>query len=220
MSQQNENLRVILDVGIVPVVRATSSAEATRIAEAVRNGGIKVIEITMTVPGALEVIEEVSGRFGKEVLIGAGTVLDAETARLAILAGAEFIVSPCLGEELIRMGKRYGKVVIPGAMTPTEILEAWELGADIVKVFPVDQLGGPAYVKAIKAPLPQIPLLPTGGVNIKNIAEYIKAGASAVAVGGELIDKKAVAEGKFEIVTEKAKEFVKVVSQAKVAGRN
>ena len=201
----------------MPVVRASSSDDAMKIIEAIKEGGTNTIEITMTVPNAIGVMEAVAKKFKGDVLLGAGTVLDAETARASILAGAEFVVSPCLNEDLIRICKRYAKIVIPGAMTPTEILKAWEMGADIVKVFPAGNLGGPEYIRAIKAPLPQILLNPTGGVNLENAGDFIKAGASVISVGSALVDKKAVSEGRFEVLTEKARQFLEEVKKARVS---
>lgn len=215
MQDKASNLKVLLGQGVIPVVRATSAEDAMRIVDAIKEGGINTIEITMTVPDAISVMETVAKKFGDDVLLGAGTVLDAETARVSILAGARFVVSPCLNEDLIKICKRYSKIVIPGAMTPTEILKAWEMGADIVKVFPAGNLGGPSYIKAIKAPLPQILLNPTGGVNLENAGEFIRAGASIISVGAALVDKKAVAEGKFEVLTRKAKEFLEEVRKAR-----
>lgn len=216
MGDKSFNLKMLIEGGVVPVVRAYSSDDAMKIVEAIKEGGINTIEITMTVPNALGVMEAVAKKFKGDVLLGAGTVLDAETARASILAGAEFVVSPCLNEDLIRICKRYAKIVIPGAMTPTEILRAWEMGADIVKVFPAGNLGGPEYIKAIKAPLPQILLNPTGGVNLENAGDFIKAGASVISVGSSLVDKKAVSEGRFEVLTEKAKQFLEEVKRARV----
>lgn len=215
MKDKVSNLKTLLDGGIIPVVRAKSTDDALRIADFIREGGINTIEITMTVPGAINVMQRLTEESGDEVLLGAGTVLDAETARCSILAGAEYIVSPCLNKDLIKMCKRYSKIAIPGAMTPTEILNAWEMGADIVKVFPAAQLGGPAYIKALKAPLPQILLDPTGGVSLDNVAEFMKAGAACVSVGSSLVDKRAVAEGKFEIITQRAKQFVRRIQEAR-----
>lgn len=215
MGSKDKNLEHLVACGVIPVVRAKSSEEALRIVEAVREGGIDIIEITMTVPNAIGVIQTIAKESGQEVLLGAGTVLDAETARACILAGAEFIVGPCFDEQLIKVCKRYSKMVIPGAVTPTEIVRAWEEGADLVKIFPAQQLGGPDYIKAIKAPLPQILFNPTGGIDITNAADYIRAGASVVSVGSALIDKQALAEGKFEILTQKAKEFLKKVQEAR-----
>ncbi len=214
MSDKASSLKLLLDERIIPVVRAESAQEAMRIVEAVKEGGINTMEITMTVPGAIGVMEEVAKKFGSDILLGAGTVLDAETARLSILAGAKFIVGPCLTIELIKICRRYSKVVIPGAMTPTEILKAWEMGADIVKVFPAGNLGGPSYIKAIKAPLPHVLLNPTGGITLANAADFIKSGASVISVGSALIDKKAIKEKKFEVITEKARKFLEEIKNA------
>ncbi len=215
MQDKSFSLKKILNDGIIPVVRASSAEDALRIVDAIKEGGIDTIEITMTIPDAIQVMETIAKKFENDVLLGAGTVLDAETARVSILAGAEYIVSPCFNEDLIKMCKRYSKIAIPGAMTPTEILNAWEKGADIVKVFPVDQLGGPAYIRALKAPLPHILLDPTGGVNLENVTDYIKAGAACVSVGSSLVDKKAIAEGKFEIITKRAREFMRRIKEAR-----
>lgn len=215
MDRKTQVFDRMLAGGIVPVVRASSSDDALKIVDAIREGGIETIEITMTVPDAIKVMEVVAKKLGNEVLLGAGTVLDAETARMSILAGAEFVVGPCLNQGLVRICKRYAKIVIPGAMTPTEILQAWEMGADIVKVFPAGALGGPKYIKAIKAPLPQVLLNPTGGVNLENAGEFIKAGASIISVGTALVDKKAVSEGKFGILTRKARQFLQEVERAR-----
>lgn len=203
-------LKDIIDCGVVAVVRAESSDDAINIAQALSKGGIKPIEITMTVPNALDALKELSIKLKDKVIIGAGTVLDSETARLAILSGAEFIVSPVLNPEIIKLCRRYSKIVVSGAYTPTEILSAWECGADIVKVFPAT-VGGPGYFKDIRGPLPQVKLMPTGGVNLDSAGDFIKAGAVAVAAGGSLIDKKAVKEGRFEVLTETAKKFRKAV---------
>jgi 2-dehydro-3-deoxyphosphogluconate aldolase/(4S)-4-hydroxy-2-oxoglutarate aldolase len=210
-----EVLAKILDEGIVPVIRVASAQEAFEVSRAIKEGGISVIEVAMTTPGAMDAIKEASQKFGKEVLLGAGTVLDPETARAALLNGAKFLVSPSLNLEVIKMSNRYGAVVIPGALTPTEILTAWEAGADLVKVFPIAQVGGPAYLKAIQAPLPHIPLVPTGGVNLQNAGEFIKAGAAAIAVGGELVDKKAAAEKRYSVISENAQKFLAEVKKAR-----
>lgn len=211
----NETLAKILEEGVVPVVRVSSAAEAFEVAKAIREGGISVLEVTMSVPGALDVMKEVTQRSGREVLLGAGTILDPETARAALLSGAKFVVTPTLNLEVIRMCKRYGAVIIPGALTPTEILTAWEAGADLVKVFPIAQVGGPAYIRAVRAPLPQIPLVPTGGVNVENAGEFIRAGSAAIAAGGELVDKKAVAEKKYSVIVENARRFLAEVKKAR-----
>jgi 2-dehydro-3-deoxyphosphogluconate aldolase / (4S)-4-hydroxy-2-oxoglutarate aldolase len=210
-----EALAMILEEGVVPVIRVASAEEALEVAKALKEGGISVIEVTMTVPGAMDVIKEVNQKFKGKVLLGAGTILDAETARLALINGAQFLVTPTLNVEVIKMSNRYSAVVIPGALTPTEILTAWEAGADLVKVFPIGQVGGPAYIRAIKAPLPHILLVPTGGVNLQNAGEFIKAGAAAIAAGGELVDKQAVAEKKYSVVIENARKFLAEVKKAR-----
>jgi len=216
MRDKTFNFKMLIEGGVVPVIRASSADDAMKIVYAIKEGGINTIEITMTVPNAIGVIEAVAKKFDGDVLLGAGTVLDAETARISILAGAEFVVSPCLNEDLIKICRRYAKIAIPGAMTSTEILKAWEIGADIVKVFPVGNLGGPGYIKAIKVPLHQILLNATGGVNLENAGEFIKAGASIISVGSALVDKKAVSEGRFEVLTEKARQFIEEVKKARV----
>jgi 2-dehydro-3-deoxyphosphogluconate aldolase/(4S)-4-hydroxy-2-oxoglutarate aldolase len=208
-------LSSIIDIGIVPVVRVTSPEGAIKAIEAIYRGGIRAAEITMTVPGALKALERVADQFGDKIVLGAGTVLDAETARMAMLAGAEFFVSPNLRIATIEMAQRYSKVVMPGALTPTEVLTAWEAGADIVKVFPCGNVGGPKYIKALKAPCPHIEMIPTGGVNLETAGEFLKAGACAVAVGAEMVDAKAVKEGRFEVIEEKAKQYLAVVAKAR-----
>ena len=212
---KRETLQTLLEGGIIPVIRAKSSDEALKIVDAIREGGIKTIEVTMTVPGAIGVMEKVNAKLGEDVLLGAGTVLDAETARACILAGAKFVVGPCFNPEMVKMCRRYSIVAIPGAMTPTEILRAWENGADIVKVFPIANLGGPSYIKAVKAPLPQIPLNPTGGIDLSNAGDFIRAGADVISVGSSLVDKKAVAEEKYEVITENARKFLDEVKKAR-----
>jgi 2-dehydro-3-deoxyphosphogluconate aldolase/(4S)-4-hydroxy-2-oxoglutarate aldolase len=203
--------------GLIPVIRASSAAGALKVAQAIQQGGAGFLEITMTVPGGMEVIKELKGQFKDTVIIGAGTVLDPETGRTALLAGAQFLVSPTFNLEVIRMAHRYSAVVIPGALTPTEILAAWEAGADLVKVFPAGPLGGPRYVKALKGPLPQILLLPTGGVDLKNVGDFIRAGASVVAVGGELVDERAVKEENFGVLTRNTRAFLKAIREARGA---
>lgn len=215
MDEKSKNLQALLEMGIIPVVRAKSSDEALRVVDAVREGGISTIEITMTVPGAIEVMERVSSKMGKDALLGAGTVLDAETARSCILAGAKFVVGPCLNLEMLKLCRRYSIIAIPGAMTPTEILQAWDAGADVVQVFPVDNLGGPSYIKAIKAPLPQILLNPTGGIDLANARDFIKAGSAAISVGSSLVDKKAIEEKKYLIITGNAKRFIEEIKKGR-----
>ena len=201
--------------GLIPVIRVTSANEAIDVADAIKEGGVSLIEITMSVQGAIDVIKELTQKYKDEIIMGAGTVLDPETGRAALLAGAQFIVSPTLNLDLIQLAHRYSAVVIPGAATPTEILTAWNAGADMVKVFPAAQLGGPEYLKALRGPLPQILLVPTGGVNLQNAGAFIKAGAIALGVGGELVDKKAVKEKKFHIITENSRAFLKAVREAR-----
>jgi 2-dehydro-3-deoxyphosphogluconate aldolase/(4S)-4-hydroxy-2-oxoglutarate aldolase len=201
--------------GLIPVVRVTSAKEAIDVADAIKEGGVSFIEITMSVQGAIDVIKELTQKYKDEIIMGAGTVLDTETGRAALLAGAQFIVSPTLNLDLIQLAHRYSAVVIPGAATPTEILTAWNAGADMVKVFPAGQLGGPEYLKALRGPLPQILLVPTGGVNLQNAGAFIKAGATALGVGGELVDKKAVKEKKFNVITENTRAFLKAIREAR-----
>ena len=208
-------LHSLLEIGIVPIVRADSAEKALRAAQAICRGGLRALEITMTVPKAIQVIEKVADEFGAEMLVGAGSVLDAETARACMLAGAEFFVTPSLNLKTIEICHRYGKVVMPGALTPTEVLTAWEAGADLVKIFPCGNVGGPKYIKALKAPLPQVPMVPTGGVSLENTAEFLKAGASAVAVGSELCDKQAMAAGRYEVIEQNARQFLEAVRQAR-----
>ena len=205
----------MMSEGLIPVIRVTSAQEATDVADAYKEGGGSLIEITMSVQGAIDVIKELSRKYGDEIIMGAGTVLDPETGRAALLAGAQFIVSPTLNLDLIHLAHRYSVMVIPGTMTPTEILTAWNAGADLVKVFPVAQLGGPEYIKALRGPLPQILYVPTGGVNLQNAGDFIKAGAAAIGVGGELIDKKAVKEKKFHIITENTRAFLRAIQEAR-----
>ena len=210
-------LTLIREVGLVPIVRVPTEEDAVRAAEAIAQGGIGIAEITMTVPGALRVMEGVAARYGDKVLLGAGTILDPETCRAALLAGAEFIVTPSLDVRVIEMARRYGKPVFPGSLTPTEVVTAWQAGADMVKIFPCGAVGGPKYIKALKGPLPQIEMVPTGGVNLENAAEYIKAGAAAIAVGGELVDLRALQEGRLDQIVETAKKFVQAVRAGRAA---
>jgi 2-dehydro-3-deoxyphosphogluconate aldolase/(4S)-4-hydroxy-2-oxoglutarate aldolase len=184
------------------------------VAEALLAGGVDVMEVTFTVPGAVKVLERVAEKLGQRVLLGAGTVLDPETCRVALLAGAEFIVSPATNLDVIRMCRRYDKLVMPGAFTPTEVIAAWEAGADIVKVFPSD-VAGPAYLKALKGPLPQVRLMPTGGVNLETAAEFLRAGACALGVGGSLVEPKAVEAGDIKRIEQLARQYMEIVKQSK-----
>lgn len=214
MDNKEKHLQDIVNCGVVAIIRVASAQEAVEVCGAIAKGGVKPIEITMTVPGAIDAIKELKNATEDKVLLGAGTVLDPETARAVILAGAEFVVCPTLNLEVIEICRRYSKIVIPGTFTPTEILTAWEAGADIVKVFPAT-VGGPGYLRDIQGPLPQIRLMPVGGVNVDNTPDFIRAGAVAVAVGTSLVDKKSVSEEKYDIITENAKRFVKAVKLAR-----
>jgi 2-dehydro-3-deoxyphosphogluconate aldolase/(4S)-4-hydroxy-2-oxoglutarate aldolase len=207
-----DNLSRILNRGLVAILRSSSSEQLARVARALFEGGIDVIEVTLTVPRALEIIAEVRRDLGADVLLGAGSVLDAETARAAMLAGAEFIVSPAVRHDVIRLCRRYGKIVMPGAFTPTETLSAWEAGADIVKIFPAD-VGGPAYLKALAAPLPQIRLMPTGGVNLETIDAFFRAGACAVGLGSALVDQQAIRTGDMQSIRDLAAKYVAAVAR-------
>ena len=202
---------------MIPVVRATTADEAMRAIDAIREGGISVLEITMTVPGAIKLIEEVTKRYGNDALVGAGTVLDSETASACISSGAQFIVSPALNLETIARCRELDVAVMPGALTPTEVVQAWNAGADFVKVFPAGAVGGPSYVKSLKAPLPQIELVPTGGVSLKTAADFIRAGAAALGVGADLVDIKAIREGQSALITERAKQFIQIVREARAS---
>lgn len=208
-------LRSILDIGVVPVVRTSSAESAVRAIEAVYRGGIRAAEITMTVPGAIKALEKLADAFGDKLVLGAGTVLDPETARICMLAGAEFFVTPALNLKTIEIAKRYSKIIMPGGLTPTEVVTAWEAGADFVKVFPCGAMGGPKYIKALKAPLPQIEMVPTGGVSLENTADFLRAGAAAVAVGAELIDAKTISEGRYEVFEDRARKFLAEVAKAR-----
>ena len=214
---KSKTLEKIREIGLVPVLRASKQDHAIAIAHAIEQGGVPILEVTMTVPGAVEVIRHLAGHFGERVLIGAGTVLDPETARLCILAGAEFIVSPSLKITTIEMCHRYGILIVPGALTPTEVVTAWEAGADAVKVFPCGAMGGASYIKSLKAPFPQIELIPTGGVSLLTAADFLKAGACALGVGADLIDPAAVASGNLHKITENAKKFLEIVKTARIA---
>jgi 2-dehydro-3-deoxyphosphogluconate aldolase / (4S)-4-hydroxy-2-oxoglutarate aldolase len=205
-------LQKIRQVGLVPVLRADSEEEALKIAYALEAGGVTILEVTMTVPGAIDAIRRLSQEAGDRILVGAGTVLDPETARACMLAGAEFIVSPALNVATIEICRRYDVAVFPGALTPTEVITAWQAGADAVKVFPCSAVGGAKYLKALKAPLPQVELIPTGGVSLSTAAEFLEAGAIALGVGGDLVDNKAIRAGKPEVITENARKYLEIVA--------
>jgi 2-dehydro-3-deoxyphosphogluconate aldolase/(4S)-4-hydroxy-2-oxoglutarate aldolase len=207
-------LRRVLDGGIVAVVRSPDSGRLVDVCRALADGGVTTVEITMSVPDALDVVRRVRAALGDQLLLGAGTILDAETARAALLAGAEYVVAPTLNLDVIRVCRRYDKLVMPGAFTPTEILAAWEAGADVVKVFPADVVG-PAFFKALRGPLPQIRLMPTGGVDLTTAAAFLKAGACCLGVGGQLVDPKAVAAGDFARIRDLAREYVAIVRETR-----
>ena len=209
-----ESVQLIRETGVIAIMRAKSSEQLLRAADAIRAGGVRVIEVTMTTPGALSVIEQAVSRYDQDVLFGAGTVLDAESARAAILAGAQFIVSPSFKAALVEICRRYSILAVPGAYTPTEILTAWECGAAMVKVFPAS-FGGPALIKALKAPLPQVELLPVGGVNLDTTADFIRAGAAAVGVGSALINQALLDANDFATLTERAHRFMEEVAKGR-----
>lgn len=205
----------IVEVGIVPVVRASSPEQAMQAAEAVSAGGIPIVEVTMTVPGAIEVIAQLARTIGSDVLIGAGTVLDVETAKGCIDAGAEFLVSPGFDPPTVALAKKMECLMMAGALTPTEVLGAWKAGSDFVKIFPCGSVGGAKYIKALKAPLPQIPMVPTGGINLTTAADFILAGAAALGIGGELVSRAALESGRVDEITQAARSYVQIVRDAR-----
>ena len=209
-----ENLQRIFNTGVVAVIRANSGEQLVPIAHALVEGGVDVLEVTYTVPNATEVIRQVNSALGNRALVGAGTVLDPQTAEEAIRAGARFIVSPCINRDVIRLCRRGNILVMPGAFTPTEVVSAWDAGADVVKVFPSD-VAGPKHLKALRAPLPHIPMMPTGGVDLENAADFIRAGACALGVGGSLVKKAAVEAGDTRTTTNLARQFVEAVRAAR-----
>ncbi len=210
----NTNLQRVLEGGIVAVIRADKGEALVEVAEALLDGGIDVMEVTFTVPGAVRVLERVADKIGDRILLGAGTVLDTETARIAMLAGAEFIVSPVTDLGVIEICRRYDKLVMPGALTPTEVVAAWQAGADIVKVFPSD-ITGPAHLKALRGPLPQVRLMPTGGVNLDTAADFLNAGACALGIGSSLVERETVANRDFERINSLARQYVKIVQETR-----
>jgi 2-dehydro-3-deoxyphosphogluconate aldolase/(4S)-4-hydroxy-2-oxoglutarate aldolase len=211
---RDSTLKRILDGGIVAVIRSDASEQLVKVVQALALGGVTAAEITFTVPDAVDVIRRVRSEVSDSVVLGAGTVLDGETARAAILAGAEYIVSPIVNLDVIRLCRRYDKVVMPGAFTPTEIVSAWEAGADVVKVFPAE-VGGPSFLRALRGPLPQIRLMPTGGVDLSTAESFIKAGACCLGVGTSLVEPSAVANGDFDRIREVAARFCEIVRKAR-----
>jgi 2-dehydro-3-deoxyphosphogluconate aldolase/(4S)-4-hydroxy-2-oxoglutarate aldolase len=204
----------ILDVGIIPVIRASSAREACFAVDAVAAGGIPIAELTMTVPGAIDVIADLSRKMGDDVVIGAGTVLDADTAQRCIDAGAQFIVSPGFDLETVQLARRLGTLVMAGALTPTEVITAWKAGSDFVKIFPCGNVGGAKYIRALKGPLPQVPMIPTGGVNLETAADFIRAGAAALGIGGELVSPAALKSGNNLEITRGARRYLAAVGEA------
>lgn len=213
---RTDSLRQILDAGVVAVVRSPRAEQLVEVARALSRGGVRAIEITMTVPNAIDVIRDVARAMRGEIVLGAGTILDPETAQAALRAGAEYVVAPTLNFDVIRLCHRYDKVVMPGAFTPTEILAAWEAGADVVKVFPAD-VSGPNYLKAVLAPLPQIRLMPTGGVDLSTAAAFLRAGACCLGVGSSLVDKDAIQRGDFDVIEKLAAQFAQIVHEYRAA---
>lgn len=210
--RKEEIVAKLREIGLVPVLRAESEEQALGIASAIADGGVTVLEITMTVPGAIRVMARLT-KERPDILIGAGTVLDAETARMCMLEGAQFVVSPALNLKTIEMCHRYSIPVLPGALTPTEVVTAWQAGADVIKVFPASALGGAKYLKSLKAPLPQVEMIPTGGVSLATAKEFLEAGSFALGVGADLVDTKAIAAGQPEKITESAKKYLQIVRE-------
>lgn len=207
---RGNDLQRVTDLGVVAILRSDRSEILIDVAEALLASGINVIEVTFTVPAAHQVIEKAAAKLGDRVLLGAGTVLDPETARIAILSGAQFIVAPNTNTAVIEMCRRYDKLAMPGALTPTEIVTAWQAGADVVKIFP-SEVTGPRYLKALKGPLPQVRMMPTGGVTLETAADYLKAGACALGMGGTMMDPKAIAQGDFKKLESTAKQLLEIV---------
>lgn len=213
MWDKQKAMNLIYDTALIPIIRVESADLAFKVADAFLAGGVNIIEVTFSVPGAIDVVKQLSGSYGDKVLIGTGTVLDGATARQAILAGSEFIVSPSYSRDLIETSRRYAKPCIPGAMTPSEILDAYTMGADAVKVFPCGNLGGASYLKAVRAPIPHVPLVPTGGVDLDTAGPMLDAGAFALGVGSAITDKKAIKESRFEVITGNVKKFLEIVKK-------
>jgi 2-dehydro-3-deoxyphosphogluconate aldolase / (4S)-4-hydroxy-2-oxoglutarate aldolase len=211
---KDTHLRQVLECGLVAVVRSPDGRQLVEVARALADGGVTVVEITMSVPNALDVLRQVRQALGDRLLLGAGTILDPETGRAALLAGAEYLVAPTVNPDVIRLCRRYDKLVMPGAFTPTEILTAWEAGADIVKVFPAEVVG-PAFFKALRGPLPQVRLMPTGGVDLTTAAAFLQAGACCLGVGGQLVEPKAVAAGNFDRIRDLARQYTAIVKEVR-----
>jgi 2-dehydro-3-deoxyphosphogluconate aldolase / (4S)-4-hydroxy-2-oxoglutarate aldolase len=203
---------------VIPVVRVSTREQTICAVEGIIEAGITVVEITLTVPGAIQIIENLATRYGQKLLVGAGTVLDAETCRLAVLAGADFIVSPAFDVRVLEVARRYAKLCMPGALTPTEALVAWQAGADLVKIFPCNSVGGPSYIRALKGPFPQIEVVVTGGVNLENVAQFLAAGVAAVGVGEIILERAAIETGNVGAITANARRFVDAIRSARSKG--
>jgi 2-dehydro-3-deoxyphosphogluconate aldolase/(4S)-4-hydroxy-2-oxoglutarate aldolase len=214
MTKQEVAMRVA-EIGIVPVVRASTAKQGMQAAEAVCAGGIPIVEMTMTVPGAIDLITQISKSMGSDVLIGAGTVTDAGIAQRCIDAGAQFLVSPGFDLETVKLANRLRTLIMAGGLTPTEVITAWKAGSDLVKIFPCGTVGGAKYIKALKAPLPHIPMIPTGGVNLNTAAEFIQAGSAALGIGGELVSAAALQSGNTSEIVETARKFVTIVRETR-----
>lgn len=210
MPTKAEVLQRVRFTGLVPVLRAHSEHQALALIDAISEGGVDVMEVTMTVPGAVRLLGRLT-RDRPDLLLGAGTVLDPETARQCILEGAQFVVSPALNLGTIELCHRYSIAVLPGALTPTEVVTAWQAGADVIKVFPANAMGGAPYLRALKAPLPHVEMIPTGGVSLTTAADFLHAGAIALGVGADLVDPKAIAAGEAHKITEKARQYLQIV---------
>ena len=212
--QKSEVLKTLRTLGLVPVLRAESEKQALALADAIAAGGVTTLEVTMTVPGAIRVMRTLAEQ-RPDILVGAGTVLDPETARMCILEGAQYVVSPALNLRTIEMCHRYGVPVLPGALTPTEVITAWQAGADVIKIVPASAMGGAKYLKGLKAPLPQVEMIPTGGVMLGTAAEFLEAGAFALGVGSDLVAAKEIAAGRPHIITEIAKKYLDIVREVR-----
>ncbi|SHJ55069.1 2-dehydro-3-deoxyphosphogluconate aldolase / (4S)-4-hydroxy-2-oxoglutarate aldolase [Anaerobranca californiensis DSM 14826] len=212
MNNKQKYFQTIIDNGLIAIIRKINQETVNEVIEALSDGGIKVFEITLDTPGSLEIIKDLRKQYNDDIIIGAGTVLDSETARAAILAGAEFVFTPNINLDVIKLANRYGKLIVPGAMTPTEIVNAYEAGADLIKVFPAGILGS-SYIKAIKGPLAHIPIIPTGGINLENAREFIKAGAAALGIGGELVDEKVIKEKNFNLLKKTASKYIEIIKK-------
>jgi 2-dehydro-3-deoxyphosphogluconate aldolase/(4S)-4-hydroxy-2-oxoglutarate aldolase len=215
MRSKQATFAAITDIGVIPALRTSSVDSALKAIEAIYQGGIRAAEIIVTVPGAVGILEKVADRFGDQFILGAGTVLDADTAQACLLAGAEFIAAPCLKVATIEMAQRYSKVVFPGALTPTEVLTAWQAGADAVKIYPCSMVGGPKYIKALRAPFPHIEMIPNGGVTLETVGDFLRSGACAVGVGSELVDSVHLREGRFMVFEERARRFLEAISKTR-----